>query len=644
MELTAKNMRLAGTLLPLLALLAWCPGCSSSRSALAGEGRGAGSGPAEPSGIPVIACGKLDRPNTTYVLRRDVTSAGTCFAVTAPHVVLNLNGHSVTYDAAPPVPVANGSFEAPLSGSWDTSHAPDAQRVAGTFVHPVQVYDGNYSLRFSLPAADQYVESLGTVTLEANTTYSVSAMFRNSGNNEPRENSANATRDPLELSVELAGTGHQGTSTGITWRGFQYTNAVFTTGARPVSAKIKVSLAKAATPGVTGYAYVDDIRILKAHSYGVHLGPGYANARFFTVTNGTILQGQGSGFDSHAINMEESAGEGWSIDHLAITTQGINSKAVSGRYFKNSDISFNTIRHNVATIKVRDHYDGAAIYLPYHTSTGSFNSTVHDNTFLSGVQTALFIEQTPGQKQNEIYNNRITLQTKYTNDFAILAAGAVIHDNIVDCGSGNNSCRGIGIGGHGTKVYNNNVTVQQLPRNQEYNGCQMAGAYGMQMEYQPHDVEVYGNVVTANAGECEAYALRANPEVGASSNNLVHDNTFVAIASGRGRGASSKFSALDAAALKFDRNTFRTNDRWIYLDGEGAVTNPRFSNNRWETTGKLVSPFHPFEVFTWDDSHFTGTFFGNSYGPGDREKFQTEVFRLQGQKTPDPLSRFTLSP
>ena len=605
--------------------------------------------PAQPPPAPVVlgttvtSCGSITQSGT-YVLQSDVSSNGSCFTVSAPNVILNLNGHKVTYDNAVPLAVPNGSFENTLAGTWDTTNAPNASRSAGTFIKPVTVYDGGNAVRFALPAADQYFESVGTVTLEANTTYSLSAMFRNSGNSETTQNAANATRDPLQLSIELAGTTYKATNTGVTWRGFQYTNVLITTGASPVTGKIRISIANAATTGITGYAYVDDVKILKANSYGVNLAPNYANSKSFTITNGTIAQGQGNGFNAHAIFMGEAAGEGFSIDHLTFITQGPNSKPIEGYYFKNATINNNIFYHNTTTIKSRDGYDGATIHLPYPGVGGATGSTIHHNTFNTGPQTAISIVQSAGYPKQQIYNNTITLQTRYTNDFAISAAGAIVHDNTVNCGSGNNSCRGLVTAGEGSLVYNNSVSVQQLPRNQEYNGCEMAGAYGMQMEYDANNIEVYGNTVTANAGECEAYAFRANPNIASVSNNLIHDNTFTAIASGTGRAASIKYSEVSGPSINVYNNTFRTNHRWFYVDGGGAVTNPTFTNNRWETTGTLPSPFQPFEVFTWNNSHFTGTFYGNTYGTGDMMRFENEVFRVQGSMIPDTGSNITLSP
>lgn len=42
-------------------------------------------------------CGILNQPNTVYTLQNDVAAAGTCFAIQANNITLDLNGHKVTY-------------------------------------------------------------------------------------------------------------------------------------------------------------------------------------------------------------------------------------------------------------------------------------------------------------------------------------------------------------------------------------------------------------------------------------------------------------------------------------------------------------------------------------------------------------------
>jgi hypothetical protein len=46
------------------------------------------------------ACGSLQRPNTTYVLKNDVQSPGTCFSIEADNISLDLNQHSIIYGAS----------------------------------------------------------------------------------------------------------------------------------------------------------------------------------------------------------------------------------------------------------------------------------------------------------------------------------------------------------------------------------------------------------------------------------------------------------------------------------------------------------------------------------------------------------------
>lgn len=592
-------------------------------------------------GNSVGSCGYLSTPNTTYVLKNNVISDGSCFFITAENVTLDLNGYTVTYDNGSPLAVANGNFEN-LDG-WDFSAAPDAQIVAGSYVKPVTVFSGGRSLRLAVPAMDQSVKSTVPLKLKPNTTYSLSAMFYNQSN------------DPVTIYVAIDGTGVKATQTGFTWRGFQYRNVTFTTDADPAPATITAGIS-GGTTGKSGYVYIDDIRIQRTKLAGVAVGPAawqkqnvisdvtrFGNANYATIKNGKIVQGGGGSDFSNCITVMENSGAGWKVNGMELRASGANSKALRSLNARNVEISNNHIYNPQRVITSRDAFDGAAVKIEYP----GYGNRIYQNTVHEGIQTAFYLPQTAGQPQNQIYDNTIELQSRYTNDFAIVAGGAAIHGNSINCGSGDNSCRGIAIGGTGTTVYNNTVNVQQLPRNQEYNGCQAAGAYGMQMESSTHNIDVYGNTVTANAGQCEAYAFRANPlaEKGTgSSDNLVHDNTFIAISNGTARAAAIKYSAINATDLKVFNNTFRTNHRWIFVDGGGSVVNPVFSNNRWETIAPLVLPFQPFEVYTWNDSHFNGVFKGNSYGSGDQARFESEVFKTTGKMVPDPFSLFKVVP
>jgi hypothetical protein len=596
----------------------------------------------------VTSCGTIGTPGT-YILQNDVSSPGTCFTVTAAGVTLDLNGHTVTYDNEAPVIIPNGSFESDLSGTWDTSNAPDAARMAGTYVAPVTVYDGSYALRFSLPANDQYVQTMGTVTLDPNTTYSLSAMFYN----PPYSLVINP--DGITMTVTLVEAGISATMTGTTWRGFQYTNAVFTTGSTAPTYHVRVSIAGAATS--TGSVYVDDIKILKAGSHGVYVGPGYTNANNLTVTNGVIVQGQGKGFNSAALSFFENSGTNQNINNLNITTTGINSRPIeftNGTYgFVNSQIAYNTLNHNGITIKSRDQLDGAVIY-----AKPSYGTIISHNKITNGPQGGIVVSQTLNRAANDISFNSIALQSKYTNAFAI-GSGGLVHDNTINCGSGTYSCRGIYAAGSGAQIYNNTIAVQLLPNNQEYGtslsnggqagGCSLGGAYGIQSEDDVNayvtDLQVYGNTVTAYSNQCEAYALRTDLLQASSSNNKFYNNMFTAIATGSVRASAFKNSGGADTRESVYNNTFVSNRRWIYiLTEDGEKTGPlTLTGNAWQTTGSVDSPFSPFET-----SGIGGTFnfVSNAYGSSaDKSAFEPGCFVTTGSVAGCSASvSFTLVP
>lgn len=543
-------------------------------------------------------CGYLDKANTTYVLQNDVSSVGTCFAVIASNVVLDLNGHTVTYDNGAPITVANGDFESATGASpsgWDLSSAPNAQRAAGTYIQPVSVYSGSHAVKFTVPAGDQYFRSTVPVTLEPNTTYSLSGMVYNRVN------------DSISLSIELDGTTVKAMKTGQTWRGFQYINARFTTGPTAESRTILVRLAGASSV-TAGSVYVDDIKIQRHKVAGVIVGPvswrvpnivsdvsRYGNAPGVIIRNGKIVQGQGASDYSHAVSFEETSGKDFVIRDLEIRVHGANTKAVSSYNATNARIHDNVIYHDTKTITSRDSFDGAAVKIEYPGSGSYF----YNNNFLTGIQTALYASSKAGEVPNRVYGNTISLQTMYTNDFAIVSGGSLVYENTVNCGTGNNSCRGIA-SGNDTKIYNNTVSVQELPRNQEYNGCEASGAYGIQSE-SGNNAEIYGNIVTAYAGECEAHAFRANPFNDGKTmgqNNSVHDNNFIALASGTARASAIKIANADAGSLDIRNNILESNRQWLHFDGRavGLI----FSGNTFKTAGLLDSPFYPLTDYNWN--------------------------------------------
>lgn len=575
--------------------------------------------------VDITTCQTIDTSGT-YVLQNDLTSDGTCITITEPNVEIDLGGHTITYDNRAQIVVPNGSFESVLTGNWDVTNAANASRQAGMFVGTtVSKYDGDYALRVTIPfTGAQYIRS-SQITLAANTTYHVSGMFRNSGNYDTPEPATG--RDNITIKIELEGETPSATLTGISWRGFAHTGFLYTTGGSPENHIIRITVDNAA--GVpAGNLYIDDIEVLMDSSFGVAVSNGsYPNAANAYIHNGVITQGQGGGNNSHAIFVHELGGNGWHVSDLSLTTHGPNSSPFVSYYTgNNSSIHDCVIAHHTTKITSRDQRQGSSIYIPANSSTPG---KIYNNIITHSPQTAIATGSvTTGR--NEIYNNTIAVQSLYTNDFAIGASGW-IHHNTIDCLTGSNACRGITIGGT-NEVNDNVVSVRNLPRNQEYNGCQAAGAYATQAEYGTVGAKTYNNIIYAETGGgvCEAAGIRLNDGVYDGSTNIeIYNNSVTVKNTGTANAYILKLANIYGSGIDIHDNTFVTNGRFIYLDYDDNPVNmmeATLSGNTYDTLEvKLPDPYYPFlvnggvhGVFTLSDSIF---------GRGDAQRFWEETFR-----------------
>lgn len=513
-------------------------------------------------------------------LTENITTNGTAIALIHDNVSVDLAGYTITYNNAAPISIANASFEIGDAGNgateaegWSFANAGStgAARFAGDFLSN-QIYDGDYSIRFSDTTATGYIVSEATVTLQANTTYSLSAMFEYGGQG--------TDDNPGVVGyVSIVGTGGEATVTAsksnTNYRGIQLVETVFTTGAGTPTYNVRV--------GITGHVsaaepyYIDDVKIQQHMNYGVVAGPksfnasqypgvtSYGTATNSTITGGNITQGQGSGSWCHAILVEYT---GLSINGVTATVSGQNSSCVwqgsSGSYNFFSYISGNTFTSNVSTITSRDNFHGAVLHCP--------RGKLWDNQITNGPHAGIFIGTSPGI-QSEVWRNTVQLTAKYTNGFAILGGSSShVHHNTINCGTDPYGARGIGISsgaeGNPAKCHDNVVYVQQIANNQEYEGTG-GEAYGIQAENSSY-TEIYNNTVFAYGTNAKAHALRIGPYNGdiAPTEVSIHDNTLHA--GHQGESASNlKMLGNDSPLIKdfsgisFYDNTFVTNDAVI---------------------------------------------------------------------------------
>ena len=517
----------------------------------------------------------LDIAGCTYTLLTDVAADGTAFCIIAEDIVFDLNTHQITYDNATPIVIPNGSFEdgtGAAATGWDFTNAPSAERYAGVWLDN-EIYDGDYSIKFTDTTIDQDIVSTTTITLEANTTYSLSGMFEWAGVGNP-------SNPGVKGYVRLVGDGLptiEASHSTNNNRGIQLRETEFTTGGSPAEYYVHI--------GIEGHAsgaypmFIDDVKVQRTKTYGVAIGvqswamslwPGVTESGSgtnATVKNGTIVQGSDGATWGHAIHYRA---HGVTLQDLTITLNGANGSAIyttsSNQY--DTTITGCDITSNVQTITSRDNGNGAVMFYVQGTIA---NNTINNGP-ISGIKCG-----GNGTIISEVYGNTVQLKSKYTNNFAISGGvSSQIYNNTVDSGSGEYTSRGIAPGdgqsGSPSRCYGNTITVQQLANNQEYGsgnaGVPLGGVFGIQCDGSSY-VEIYDNDVTVN-GVTEGFCFRITNY---ANNITVHDNTFTANAT-TGRACALSFYSFEQDTFSFYDNTIVTNDGICgecYSDNLGEV-------------------------------------------------------------------------
>ena len=123
----------------------------------------------KPGEIPVSAAGNYTEAGKTYVLTQDISAPASALFL-GKDVTLDLNGHSITYDAAAYQPVPNGGFEDGLAG-WDVSKAPTATAEDRRWQNPMV---GSWSC--VLPKDEEIVSSYITLPVANRAYYAMVAL------------------------------------------------------------------------------------------------------------------------------------------------------------------------------------------------------------------------------------------------------------------------------------------------------------------------------------------------------------------------------------------------------------------------------------------------------------------------------------
>ena len=527
----------------------------------------------------------LSTSNCLYTLAVDVTANGTAFNLTGTGIVFDLGGYDVTYDNATPINIDNPSFETvdgvdpTLADGWDFTNAANCTRVASS-VADKNAWDGSYCLEFADSTATEYVTNDTTITLEANTTYSLSM-----------ECFYGTTNPGVQIYAEIDdGTDtYTVSTTGAQSLGTTLKNQQFTTGATPGNFTLTV--------GIVGHVsganpvYIDRLKIRRSRCYGIVCGAqdydttmypdisSFSNASHACVVrNGSITQGQDEGWRSHAFHYRSSTASSYAtIENVTISVNGDDSSCThtqSGtRYCNVNNCDFYS---TVEQISARSAFDGCI--------TQNYQGSYFDNVIHSGPQSGVV---PLNNVASTIRDNVFTLNANVTNSFMINAYDALegnrFHNNTLTAGTGANTCRGIFNMSVG---WGNTITAQTLSTNLEYGGVYLGGVYCNQIEYDPYDHEIFDETYTVT-GDYGGHCLRLNFKDSPTPTGVVdvHDCDFIVdvsdnLTSGTGGKQPSclYFSHFDGASFLnlYDCNLTSNCSLFVY-DGDTAGDDTNFT-------------------------------------------------------------------
>lgn len=355
----------------------------------------------------------------------------------------------------------------------------------------------------------------------------------------------------------------------------------------------------------------------------------------FTVYRGGINQADGAAAYSHAIRIgQTNDGDHLTVHDVVFSIAAPSSIPIFTTFVgADSQIYDNTIRNNVTRIYNRHQEEGQSIKFN-NTGAVSPGQRIFGNSIFGGPQGGILTES-PGAI---IHDNTIAQDGRYSNDFAINLWGSkqVAYHNKIDVKSG----RGIVIDGSatttiGVSAYENEITVMELKQNEEYGGCELGGALGLQFDDKGSGT-VFKNKILAKAGECPAAGLRLTV-VGEHSNS--HDNVYTA----------QRIADSDAPAVGFSTGAgidfISFNDRFtadtynVAFDWDGGK-NLMFQNDTFVKGDNPAPNYATFSFRNAGATPVTGIRFIDSTFLAGASKDSTDMQPINEKNWPGPSEYF----
>jgi Putative Ig domain len=358
------------------------------------------------AGTPVTACGTLANAGTTYVLQNDVSSPGTCMTLTAAGITLNLNGHTLTYNAV----AADGQYGITANPMGLTGlHITNGTIAQGLACGPGLCYQSRAV----------YIENLEADHLTISYQGDDNEAFRVPGGNRAliHDNTIrpNGTKRTLThygnfAAIYLAATGGNIAVVNNDIEGKGYIGIESDHG-NPITGILEITgnTIKMAAPVRDGY--------------GITLGSPNNDDINFEIANNTIIQASGRGIIVEGWTSSSSPGPGLGTVHDNIID--VREAANEGYSFGNGvGIQARFGAHNIQIYNnnITIHAGAGACPQQFPTDTGS-NCTGNGIKLMGGTSAG----------NNQVYNNTINGTTNSTDPS--LRATGLYADDVGDPGS-----------------------------------------------------------------------------------------------------------------------------------------------------------------------------------------------------------------
>lgn len=517
----------------------------------------------------------LDQYNATYSLKQDIVSTGVPFVVGNTGIVLDGEGHTVTYGNSEPLAVENGGFEEGLNGydltrcskafiaparrgMWGANmlSVPDFNEVQTIVTNPIAIPAiGKEYAATVTPKGSQgticrlfVIDTVTNAVLAWDNADSVSSGFGAVALFSP------TTKNPVKLQIDLI----------------------------PPTDKIaKVDLDYVTITSSRNYGIIASKTTtnLPAHLKTAAIGAALRKGGNITVKNLKLVQGKSKNYGGSAINCQ--ATKGVTLENVTTEVNGMDTLNVDNTFggdIRIVNCLFNSTIDNISNRK--------RVFGMVNCTSCTNNIAILNNTLLncpqSGVVVANNTEGTVLVDGNIIKPNGII-----SNAYGIMTSGVTsftIANNTItaECGRGisldswdsANSINGL--------IVNNTIDVRVKP-NLEYDEKFMVAAAMRWRTYQGShkNVRIHGNKFISRTTDGEglnATSLRLtytndNGQM-TDCGNIIENNLFQSIVETTDKNYRAAAVALAGVGpdtgLIFRNNIFESNDVSLKLGDDGG--------------------------------------------------------------------------